>query len=194
MLRRAWRTLAVVSMLACVGLAPMDLHGGDALAPPPADQVASTADMGDDEEDEVSRLMAIEASIIGSIMAVLSAAFLLWVRADRKRTDATMKSDRERAEQRTDQLVATLREQNDLLRKSHDATLSTMRAADEANRQGLADLARSVGNTTQEIHKVREDIDRLDGDIRNLDARMTRVEITGPSAGASMTRGRKVNV
>ncbi|WP_434417777.1 hypothetical protein [Nannocystis pusilla] len=175
----------------------MDLHGGDALAfaPPPADQVAPTADMGDDgEEDEVSRLMAIEATIIGGIMSLLSAAFLLWVRADRKRTDATMKADRERAEQRTDQLVATLREQNDLLRKSHDATLSTMRAADEANRQGLADLARSVGNTTQEIHKVREDMDRgfdrLDGDIRNLDKRMTRVENTGPSAGASMTHGR----
>ena len=185
--RRAltWTAGAILAAFVCV--APID---ASALAD--TAEVAAAAAIGDDgatEGDGLQTLAAIEGTIIGTLMALISGAFMLWIRSDRKRTDDTMKADRTRAEHRTDQLVSTLREQNDLMRSSHDATLATMRAADEANRQGLADLARSVGTS---VDRLREDMDRgftrLDDDVRVLGGRVAALE-TNPAA--STARGRR---
>lgn len=195
-MRRVAKVLAGVCLAGALSVCPpVDSHArdsADTLAPAPvADLVSPMVDPTGtiaDDSSEVSRLMAIEASIIGGLMSVLTAAFLLWIKADRKRTDRTMAEDRKAMTGAQRELVTTLKEQ-----------VTAQREADTANRAGLSEIRTELGRVrdafTAEIRQVRADMDRgfdrLDTDIRELDKRVSEIESTATSAAATMTKGRR---
>ena len=144
--------------------------------------VAVSSEIGEDDMEELTRLAEIEGnvigqmigivgSIVGGIMALLTTGVMLWIRADRKRTDETMKTDRAQVQNMTGELIKSLREHAQIYKE-----------ADQANRSGLAEVASSVGRVDEDIRAVRRDLTAIDGRVTNIENTI---------AATSTTRGRR---
>ena len=168
-MRRVWSKLLLGIGVAWLCVAPAD-HAR-ALPPAPSAEMAAPAEVGDDEAGGLTDLAVIEGTIIGGLMSLITTALLLWIRADRKRTDDTMKADREQVQKMTSELIASLREQAAIYKE-----------ADQANREGLAQVVKSISRVDDDVRALRQDLGALD-------ERVTVLENASPAA--STTRGRR---